>query len=90
MNFGLNAEQVARLNVWLKEQDTATVKAQMADPKFPKDAFIANLHAHGIPYFGAAGGELTYEFTPTSIGVVEKVTHAGTKQTLDLTEYDTW
>lgn len=33
---------------------------------------IATVH-NGNNYFGAIGGELTYQFTPTSIGVVGTV-----------------
>lgn len=40
--------------------------------------------------YGAIGGGYTYEFTPTGLGIIFKVTNAVTKQTLDLTEYDKW
>jgi hypothetical protein len=42
---------------------------------------------------GAIGGLLTYSFTVTSIGVVEKVIYKqGTvaEDVLDLTDYDSW
>jgi hypothetical protein len=42
------------------------------------------------PYYGAIGGELTYMFTPTSLGVVVKVKHEYTGDVLDLTEYSDW
>lgn len=44
-------------------------------------------------YTGAIGGALTYEFTPTTIGLVTKVTWMrGSKNedTIDLTDYDIW
>ncbi len=43
-------------------------------------------------YQGAIGGGLTYHFTPTSLGVVCKVTLSiGTfEDSIDLTEYDEW
>jgi len=46
---------------------------------------------HGCPLKdqGAIGGALTYSFTPTSIGIVEKVSCACGKD-LDLTDYDLW
>ena len=43
----------------------------------------------GQPYFGAIGGSLTYSFTPTSLGVILKVTHANGSE-LDVTEYNDW
>lgn len=42
----------------------------------------------GSDYAGASGGATTYEFTPTSLGTIIKVTHFG--QTLDLTDYESW
>jgi hypothetical protein len=40
-------------------------------------------------YYGAIGGSVTYEFTPTSLGIVEKVKHFNGK-VLDLTDYESW
>lgn len=39
-------------------------------------------------YHGAIGGALTFSFTPTSLGVIEKVKYRD--KVLDLTEYDLW
>lgn len=39
---------------------------------------------------GAIGGRLTYSFTPTSLGMVIKVTDEISKQTIDLSDYDRW
>ena len=46
---------------------------------------------HGCPvaHEGAIGGKITYSFTPTSLGVVEKVS-CSCGVTLNLTEYDEW
>lgn len=41
-------------------------------------------------YDGAIGGRLTYEFTPTTLGCVAKVTDCITKETIDLTDYESW
>jgi hypothetical protein len=43
--------------------------------------------------FGAIGGSLTYEFTPTSLGLITKVIFCQdtpNEATLDLTEYGDW
>jgi hypothetical protein len=42
------------------------------------------------PYYGATGGQLTFMFTPTNLGVVVKVEHCYTKETIDLSEYENW
>ncbi len=42
----------------------------------------------GSDYAGSIGGATTYQFTPTSLGAIIKVTHFG--QTLDLTDYQSW
>ena len=46
---------------------------------------------HGCPidYEGAIGGKFTYNFTPTGLGVVEKVT-CSCGSVIDLTLYDKW
>lgn len=58
------------------------------------EAFYQNQELiNGYPNHGAIGGALTYIFTPTGIGTVERVVYCmGTKiqANLDLTEYDLW
>lgn len=39
---------------------------------------------------GAVGGAFTYHFTPTSIGVVTKVSNAHTGETIDISDYENW
>ena len=41
-------------------------------------------------YTGAIGGRFTYQFTPTSIGVVVRVIDNIDKTEIDLSEYDEW
>lgn len=89
MKFELTPEQVTRMRAWCAEQDEITRKKQIAERAFGDDAFINKILETG-PYYGAIGGELTFSFTPNSISQVEKVTHAGTGATLDLTDYDSW
>lgn len=40
--------------------------------------------------YGAIGGAYTYSFTPTSIGVITKVTNGSSNAVLDLSDYDSW
>lgn len=42
------------------------------------------------PYYGACGGGLTYEITPTSLGTVVVVRETVTGKGLNLTDYDAW
>lgn len=45
--------------------------------------------AHPESEFGAIGGPITYSFTPTSLGVVTKVTcYCG--DGIDISDYDLW
>jgi hypothetical protein len=39
---------------------------------------------------GAAGGRITYLFTPTGLGVIMEVRDNSTGKSLDLTEYEDW
>jgi hypothetical protein len=71
--FEIDAEQAAKIAAWSAEQDKKWAEQQ----------------GQREPYYGAIGGELTYEFTPTSLGVVTKVKHA-TGVVLDVTDYDSW
>jgi len=46
-------------------------------------------HNCPITYEGASGGKITYQFTPTSLGQVEKgVCSCGAE--CDVTDYDEW
>lgn len=87
-SFALDDEQAAKLAAWRAEQDKAVLEKQRADGA--DDPFIAAIHEHGQPYYGACGGELTFSFTPTSIGTVVKAKHSASGAEIDLTDYDAW
>lgn len=55
-----------------------------------QNAISASLQGDVEPNYGAIGGHLSYRFTPTSIGVVVVVEHAGSGAKLDVSEYDKW
>lgn len=86
MIFKIYPEQKEKLALWRAEQDKIVLEGQKKS--LPEDEQW--LISDGYPYYGAIGGELTYKFTPTSIGMSLVVIHAGTNATLDLTEYDNW
>lgn len=75
--FTLDEDQKKKIRVWLDEQDAAVRRNQGLKDDEP-------------PYYGAAGGEVTYIFTPTSIGVIARVKHSGTHKEIDVTPYDHW
>lgn len=53
-------------------------------------SWMNELFADKWPYYGAIGGGLTYHFTPTTVGLVLKVTEASTGKELDLTDCESW
>lgn len=73
----LNQPELARLNAWKKEQNIKSRQQQNLSEKEPLNT-------------GSIGGLYTYSFTPTSIGLVIKVTNNLTQDVLDLSDYDDW
>lgn len=88
MRFDIDEKTLEKILVWHKEQDEIVLKRQREDVN--KTAFQAALNEEGIPYYGAIGGELTYCFTPTSLGDILVVKHSGTKAELNVTNFDEW
>ena len=84
--FRLDDQQAAKLEAWCAEQDKAVLEKQRAAGA--DDQFIAMVHEAGQPYYGAIGGELTFLFSPNSIGEVQRVRHSGTGSEIDLTDYN--
>lgn len=44
----------------------------------------------GFPYTGASGGQFTYSFTPTSLGVLAYIKDSVTHEVLDITNMENW
>jgi hypothetical protein len=88
MIFEIDAEQLAKIAVWNKEMDKKAIEQQRAKMNVTDFADLTLDGQH--PYTGAIGGSLTYSFTHTSIGLVVKVHHALTGETLDVTDYASW
>lgn len=67
MIFGLDKDQVKKLNEWKEGRNK-------------------------LLYEDASGGRWTYSFTPTSLGIIFKVTDnlITENNELDLTDYDIW
>ena len=96
MAFNLTKEQQEKANEWISEQDKIFAKLQVeslrkkvANGEYVDESTL-EMAEEGIPYFGAIGGGVTYSFTQTGLGVVIKLTHAGTEEELDVSDYDLW
>jgi hypothetical protein len=89
IKFELSSEQQSKLSAWLTEQNANAVAKQKATIENPTE-LIKSFWDMGYPYGGAVGGSTTYSFTPTSLGVVVKVTDGFTGETIDLSDYEDW
>ena len=58
----------------------------------PLDAgtFDIKLEHPGMAYYGCNGGELSYIFTITNMGLAVEVRNNLTKETINVTDYDGW
>lgn len=86
MTFTLDADQEIKLAEWCRTQDEAV----LAEQRKSDDPFIREEAEAGFAYYGAIGGELTYSFSPTSIGTVLVVKHSVTGEEINLTDYGSW
>lgn len=85
--FIITEDEQKRIAAWFKEQDAKVVQMQQKSGKFKGDPFVQKLHQRGFGYYGACGGALTFQFSPSGLGTVFTVTHALTQETLNLTNY---
>lgn len=92
MKFEITDEQHARAMKWIKEEVYPKIVAQQRETFKNPTQFHFDCWDAGYPYEGAIGGGITYEFTPTSIGVVERVKYSTHNEefSLDLTDYKSW
>ena len=88
--FIITEDEQKRIAAWFKEQDAKVVQMQQKSGKFKGDPLVQKLHQRGMGYYGACGGALTFQFSPSGLGTVFTVTHALTQETLNLTDYDSW
>lgn len=91
--FVLEQEDVKLVNEWLTTVVyPIEIERQKKVPEYAAMAICRDSWEHGYPYGGAIGGGLTYQFTPTSIGLITKVIYGEGehRHELDLTDYDSW
>ena len=85
----ISPELQERIGNWLRDEvHPPLVEKQLADSKFAKLVFTDE-GGRTWPYTGADGGELTFCFTPTSLGTIFIIKHFSGAE-LDLTDYSTW
>lgn len=94
-SFSIDDNQQKKLDAWLKEQTKAACDIQIARleckaSKTVDDQIKIEMCKKGTPYYGAIGGSITYQFTPTGLGVICKVIHNFTKAEIDITDYENW
>lgn len=89
--FTLSPEDKAKVDHWLKTVVYPPIIERQKAEASPEDRESHQwLWDEGYPYEGAVGGGLTYEFTPTSIGLIVDVTYKTFKEEfkLELTDWD--
>jgi hypothetical protein len=87
-SFPIDDVQQKKIEVWLQTVVYPPIVEEQL--KNPDIAMLVTKTEDGkiYPYGGAVGGDLTYSFTPTSLGTVTSVESWGQK--LDITDYDLW
>jgi len=93
MKFELDDEQVKKYEIWAKEvalKGVALQKKQLAEQGISPGYTHISCWESGYPYTGAIGGEITFCFSPTSLGVCVVVTDQVTGEEINLTDYGSW
>lgn len=72
--FEKPADKREKLRSWAEDQDRK----------------VAERQGKSKAYYGACGGALTYEFTPTTLGLCIVVRNGVTGESINLTDYDNW
>lgn len=80
--FEITGEEQARIDSWFIESVNDYIK--------PKNQAKTVEEAWALIPSGAIGGNISYHFTRTSLGVIKVVKESVTGQELDLTDYDSW
>lgn len=89
ITFSITNEDAEKITKWLNEIVYPPIlEQQMEDPDL-REFVGEDDQGRKIPYSGAIGGGLTFEFSPTSMGTVVKVKHYSGPE-LDLTDYESW
>ncbi len=88
MIFKLDHKDHEKISTWYKGIQKKALEEQKE--MFTSEEYDFYTQNGECPYPGTIGGEFTYSFTPTSLGLIKKVKEEITGEELDLTEYDEW
>lgn len=88
MKFEISLEKLSEIAKWLEEINTKALEKQKENLTEEEYDYLT-LNGKFL-YTGAIGGNITYSFTPTSLGMVIKIKEAITEEELDITDYDSW
>jgi hypothetical protein len=87
--FTLSDVEKERANSIIEKWRIEELEEQKAQMPNPPEIYL-EFWDMGFAYHGAIGGEITYLFTPTSIGVIVHIMHNVLNKKEDITDYDTW
>lgn len=91
LQFQITPEERAKINKWLAEEvHPILVAEQKASGEYADNHVAQGCWEDGMPYTGAIGGAASYSFTPTSLGVITKVSYYNDRFELDLTDFGSW
>lgn len=92
MEFNLSENQLRKLFAWQSQENKHLIKMQkeeitkdMSDYQIYKSAWDL-----GYPYAGSSGADLSYNFTPSSIGTFVTVKNNLSENEINLTEYESF
>jgi len=80
MTFELNKPEAAAVQMWLQSLIPEIMAAQKIKDPLGQD----------VPYYGTAGGGVTYSFLPTSLGTIITVTETITGKSLNVSDACDW
>lgn len=87
--FELTENQNKVLKDWMFKQNKIALDQQNKELDDPFYKFNQSVN-DGFAFSGTIGSDLTYCFTPTSLGTIIKVKNLLTSNEIDLTEYEKW
>jgi hypothetical protein len=87
--FMLSKDQCEKVDTWLTEVVHPAIVEQQKKNGNCGVWIVKDADGKELPYFGAIGGDVTYQFTPTSLGVIMKVLHSSGAE-IDITDYSFW
>lgn len=86
--FEVTEDQQKKFKVWDEVCRKEILEKQKQE--MTEEEYVLKTCNGEHPYFGAIGGNYTWSFTPNSIGMGVSVTNNYLKESLDLTDYDSW